>query len=247
MNLKSKSSLLLSILLSFSSLCFLSCSEEDDGFRGFMQNATITGDPINGYYCYLDRGGLVISYDKSLEGIERGYFAFNYIEDDWKIMDNTRYIDNAHVVPYSIYNVIHPINIEEAESQHITDKDSCSIPQFFGLTYGYRGYIDLHMGLSIVNMINVEKFPIKTNLVYDPAKQTSDTLRLQLCYNPRIPEEWSKTSIDYGSVSCDISSFATLKQWSDSVNIVIETGDEQKHWTKISKIDFLKPDLKIKP
>lgn len=225
----------------------ISCNDEDDGYRAFMQEATIKGDPENGYYCYLDGGGLVISYDQGLAGIERGYFSFSYTEDDWKSgADNICYIDNAHVSPFSIYEVIRPISIEEAESKHITDKDSCQVPSLLSLSYGYRGYFDLHTGLSVVNLVNGEKVPARLNLVYDPAKQTPDTLLLQFCYNPDIPDNWSKTSFDYGPASCDISSFATLQQWSDSVTIVVEAGDENKHLTKISKNDFFKPEIKIK-
>ncbi|MFA6361171.1 MAG: hypothetical protein WCX14_10770, partial [Dysgonamonadaceae bacterium] len=66
-----------------------------------------------------------------------------------------------------------------------------------------------------------------------------------LCYNPHIPEDWSNTCFDYGKVSCDISSLATLKQWSDSVTIVVEVKDDKKHFTKISKSDFFKPNLKV--
>lgn len=243
MGIKNLSGILLFI---FFTNGFISCDNEDDGSRAFMHEATIIGDSTNGYYCYLDGGGLVISYDRGLAGIERGYFAFNYMEDDWKTSaDNVMYINNAHISPYSIYDVIHPINVGEAENKHITDKDSCLIPPLLSLDYGYRGYFDLKTGLSTVNLINGEKVFAKLNMVYDPAKQTPDTLLLQFCYNPQIPDKWSNTSVDYGSVSCDISSFATLKQWSDSVTIVVEAGDEKKHLTKISKNDFFKPEIKI--
>lgn len=200
---------LFGILLSFCCIIgFISCDDEDDGSRGFMHEATIIGDSTNGYYCYFDGGGFAISYDRGLASIERGYFAFNYMEVDWKTTaDNVMYIDNAHVSSYLIYDVIHPISIEEAESKHITDKDSCFIPPLLSLDYGYRGYFDLNTGLSIMNMINGEKVFSKLNIVYDPAKQTSDTLLLQFCYNPQKPDKWSNTSIDYGKVSCDISSF----------------------------------------
>lgn len=234
------------LLLLFYIISFIGCDKEDDGSRAFMDEATIIGDSINGYYCYFYGGGLAISYDQRLAGIERGYFAFNYMEDDWKTANNVMYIDNVHVFPYSIYEVIHPISIEEAEAKHITDKDSCLVPSLLSLGYGYRGYFDLNTGLSVVNLINGEKVPAKLNMVYDPAKQTPDTLLLQLCYNLYIPEKWSNTSFDYGSVSCDISSFATLEQWSDSVTIVVEAGDKKKHLTKISKNDFFKPDIKVK-
>lgn len=224
---------------------FISCDHQDDGIRGFMQEATISGDSIDGYYCYLDGGGLAISYNRELDGIERGYFSVNYSEKDWKTTaDNAIYIDNAYVFPYSVYQVIRPISLEEAESQHILDKDSCSPPPLLTLSYGYRGYFDFNTGLSVVNPKNVEKMPVRLHIVYDPAKQTPDTLRLQLCYNPSIPDTWSNTSFDYGSASCDISSFATLQQWNDSVTIVLEAGDKRQHATKISKNDFRKPDIK---
>lgn len=236
------------LLLFFCAISFTNCDNgiKDDGSRGFMHQATVIGDPINGYYCYLDGGGFGISYDQGLDGIERGYFAFYYNETDWKTANNQMYIDNVRVSPYTLFDVIHPISIEEAESKRIIDKDSCSIPRLFALGHGYRGYFDIHTGLSIVNLVDLEKVPIKQYVVYDLDKLTPDTLSLQFCYNLQIPEKWSNTTIDYGTVSCDISSFASLQQWSDSVTIILDVGDEAKHWTKISKNDFLKPETKVK-
>lgn len=233
--------------LFFCSTGFINCDkEEDDGSRAFMQKATITGDSINGYYCYMDGGGLAVSHDRRLEDIERGYFSIQYLEEDWSMTaDKEVYIRNAYVLPYSVYDVIRPISLEEAGSRHITDKDSCSVPPLFSIEQGYRGYFDFNTGLSVVNQVNVEKMPVEMNMVYDPAKQTPDTLRLEFCYHPRIPDHWTKTNFDYGSTSCDISSLATLRHWSDSVTIVVETGDGIQHRTKISKKDFLKPERKI--
>lgn len=230
-------------LLLFCSVGLISCDKEhDDGLRGFMQEATIVGDSINGYYCYLDGGGLAISKDPWLEGIERGYFAFHYLEENEGVNANQEwYIQPAHVLPYSIYPVVHPISIAEAESKHLTDRDSCQIPSLFSLEYGYRGYFDFNTGLSVTNLANGEKVPIQLNMVYDAEKQTPDTLLLQLCYHPRVPDKWAHPSFDYGRMSCDISSLATLRSWSDSVTLVIDTGDEMKHLTKISKTDFFKP------
>ena len=63
-----------------------------------------------------------------------------------------------------------------------------------------------------------------------------------LYYNPNIPDDWSKTLTDHGTVSCDISSLVNLQHWKDSVTIVVKSGDKEKHRTKISKNDFLKLD-----
>lgn len=145
---------------------------------------------------------------------------------------------------YSVYRVIRPLSAEEAADRHITGQDSCSVPPHFSVEYGYRGYFDFNTGLSVMNQANVEKIPVGMNIVYDPANQTPDPLRLQFCYHPHIPDNWTKTYFDYGSASCDISSLATLIQWSDSVTIVVETGEEVRHLTKISKNDFLKPRRK---
>lgn len=217
--------------------------EKDDGSRAFSDVATITGDSINGYFCYLNSGGLAVSHDRWLGGIERGYFSFHYTEDDWTTTsDQISYINNAHVFPISVHQVLRPISLEEADSRHITDPDSCSVPEILSIGRGYQGYFTFNTGLSVVNRENVEKIPVRMNFVYDPAKQTPDTLRLQFCYQPRIPDDWTKTSFDYDAASCDISSLATLIQWSDSVTIVVEAGDEMQHRTKISKQDFLKPE-----
>lgn len=230
--------------LFFCSTGFLSCDNDyDDGSRAFSDVATITGDSINGYFCYLNSGGLAVSHDRWLAGIKRGYFSFHYTEDDWTTTsDQTSYINNAHVFPISIHQVLRPISLEEAESRHITDPDSCSVPELLSIGRGYRGYFIFNTGLSVVNRENVQKVPVRMNFVYDSAKQTPDTLRLQFCYQPRIPDDWTKTSFDYDAASCDISSLATLIQWSDSVTIVVEAGDKMQHQSKIGKKDFLKPE-----
>ena len=102
--------------------------------------------------------------------------------------------------------------------------------------------ISIYAGFSTVNSVTGEKIQGKINLVYDPQEQTQDSLKLQLYYNPNTPDDWSKTQTDYGTVSCDISSLVNLQQWKDSVTIVVKSGDKEKHRTKISKNDFLKPD-----
>ena len=146
----------------------------------------------------------------------------------------------AHVVTWSKYEIIHPISKEEANNTNIAE--NCQLPSLLGVGYGYHGYFDLHAGFSTVNSVTGEKIQGKINLVYDPQEQTQDSLKLQLYYNPNTPDDWSKTQTDYGTVSCDISSLVNLQQWKDSVTIVVKSGDKEKHRTKISKNDFLKPD-----
>lgn len=218
-----------------------SCNDnKDDGSRGFMSTATIIGDTTNGFYCYLDGGELVISYDKNLADAERGYFSFYYNEEDWETSTNgEKFINNAHVVTWSKYEVIHPISQEEANDTNVAE--NCQLPSLLGIGYGYRGYFDLHAGFSTFNSITGEKIQGKISLVYDPQEQTQDSLKLQLYYNPNTPDDWSKTQTDYETVSCDISSLVNLQQWKDSVTIVVKSGDKEKHHTKISKNDFLKP------
>lgn len=220
-------------------------NEKDLGYRGFMCKATIVDNSTKGYYCYLDGGGLVVSYDQRLAGVERGYFAFNYMEADWKSTGKVMYIDNANVLPYSIYDVIRPISIEEADSTLITSKDNLLLQSRLALGHGYRGYFDLNTGISVVNLESGEKVFAKINLVYDPAKQNSDTLLLNLSYDLKIPDKWSKTSLTYSAVSCDFSSLAIYQQWSDSLTIVVDAGDKNMHAIKISKDDFLKSDISI--
>ena len=233
----------LSILaLSMSLIALTSCNNDnDDNFRAFMSTATITGDSINGYFCYLDGGGLVISYDQSLKGIERGYFNFNYTENDWTTSpDGMKYINNAQVGAWSVYDVICPIDKNTFERTDDADKYNHQIPSLIGMSAGYRGYFDLNLGITTLNATN-EKVRATLKLVYDPAEQNPDTLHLQLYYNPNIPDNWTNTKTDYGTVSCDISDLATLQAWHDSVTIVVNVDDKTKPWTKISKADFIKP------
>lgn len=219
---------------------------EDDGSRGFMCNATIIGDTINGYYCYLDIGGVAISCDNNLAGATRGCFSIKYNEKDWTIgEDNQMLINNAHVFEWTKYNIIYPISKNEAEIKHLTHKDECEVPSLLTIGYGYRGYLNLNTGISVMNLENREEVPTEINLIYDPEEETKDTLHLQLCYAPHIPDNWSKVSFEYNTISCDISSLANLRQWSDSITIVVDARDNYKHSTKISKNDFFKPNIKV--
>ncbi len=222
---------------------FINCDgNKDDGWRSFMQEATIIGDSINGFYCYMDGGGLAVSYDRRLAGIERGYFSINYMEDDWTTTaDHAAYIDNAHIFPFSIYDVLRPVSREETA----VDTINCAIPPFLSVNEGYRGYFDLNTGLSVVNVIDGKTVPVEMKMLYDRTRLTPDTLILQFCYNLHIPAQWTNVSFNYGTISCDISSFASLQTWSDSVTIVVEAGEGERHLRKISKNDFLKPDIKI--
>lgn len=242
-----KRNLILGVVLFAIIAVYTSCdSNEDDGTRGFMSNATIVGNATNGYHCYLDGGGLVISQSPNLENIERGYFGFNYMGNDLKSNEGEMYIDKAHVYASLIYDIIIPISREEAEAQQILDKSNCQVPSLLSVGNGYRGYLNLHGGFTTVNLVNLEESRGELNIIYDSEKLSSDTLRLQLCYNANIPEDWSNIHIEHGNVSCNISSLANLVQWNDSVIIVVEVEDDKKHFAKISKNDFLKPNIKIK-
>lgn len=187
-------------------------------------------------------GGLAVSYDRGLSGIERGYFSINYMEDDWRTTaDHEAYIDNAHIFPFSIYDVIRPVSIEES-TDYGTVRDCGAIPPLLSVDNGYRGYFDLNTGLFVTNSADGKTKPVEMKMLYDPARLTPDTLLLQFYYRPHIPVYGMNVSFNYGTISCDISSFATLQPWSDSVTFIVETADEKRHFRKISKNDFLKPD-----
>lgn len=229
------------VWLLFVGFGLVGCQEEfDQGIRGFMSEATVTGDSVNGYHCYLDGGGLVVSYDRRLDGIERGYFAFQYRAEDWISKEDSLYIRDAVAFPYSVYEVIHPVSKEKAEADYLTDSDNCQNPPQLSINGGCRGYFDLSTGIRIVNSKTGEKAPVEMNLIYDTAKQTADTLRLQLYYCPNIPDTWTDPYFEYGSVSCDISDLSALEAWNDSVVVMVEVGDGQTHAVAISKEDFFR-------
>ncbi|MDO5570626.1 MAG: hypothetical protein Q4F97_04075 [Bacteroidales bacterium] len=237
-----------SLVIIVSLLFSLSCTNiEDDGSRGFYSKATVIGDSENGYYCFLNHGGYVFTRDSNLKGVERGYFSFSYSESDWaQTPQGVKYIDNAHVQPfnkYCIYRVTNPISVDNENSQLVINNNKNVIPELWGLS-GYCGYVDLNMNIAAFNQISGEEVNADINLIYNPDKQNNDTLLFQLYCNPNVPSNWNKVSNTYGDISCDISSLSDLKQWKDSVVIVVETEDMKRHSTKISKQDFYKPSLK---
>lgn len=242
---KAMKNLLSSIIMIACMLACASCTDmiEDDGSRAFANVATIVGDAESGFYCYQRHyGGLVISHSQELVGKERGYFTFSYMESDWKTSaSGMKYIDNARVCAIEAYDVVHPLTQEEADSRRITDKDNCSVPQSLAVDYASYGYVDLSAGFSTFNQESGKSYNGEVNLVYDVTKQEPDTLRLQLCYNPRVPDGWTKTSSDYRTVSCDISSLASLQEWNDSLTLVIDDGSKEKHLIRMSRNDLSKP------
>ena len=229
-------------ILTLSTVSLVSCKDNvEDGSRAFMCKATVTGNAASGYTCYLDGGGLVLSQDPNLEGVERGYFAFHYMETDWTSSSGISYIRNAHVLPQAIFEIVRPTRIDEAENDHDSATDQCQEPPLLSLETGGMGYFDLNTGIRIFNHENGESVPVSMDLMYDPAEQTPDTLRLDLCYRPEVPAQWTNTSVEYGSVSCDISSLADLMPWSDSVTIAVRVAPDKRFMTRISKNGFSKP------
>lgn len=238
-----------SIMVLICLLSFASChmGPEDDGSRGFADVATIVGNAETGYYCYLGHhGGLAISYSTELADKERGYFNFSYMESDWATSaSGIKYIDNVHVRAIEAYDVFYPITQEAAESAHITDKERCTVPELLRISRISGGYMDLSAGFATFNHESGKVSNGEVNLVYSLDKQEADTLRLQLCYNPSIPNGWTKTSTNYRTVSCDISALSSLLSWKDSLTLVIEDGSKEKQARKISKNDFQKPEGRI--
>lgn len=223
------------------------CSDDrDDGSRAFMSEATIVGDADRGYSCYLDGGGRVVTHDRRLDGIERGYFEFRYTESDWTDTALVGcYIRNARVLPYSVYEIIRPVGTESSGTDSPAGADNREIPPHLSLGQGCFGYFDLHTGIRIANLQNGESIPVEMEMSYDPAEQTPDTLRLRLHYHPEIPAGWPDTHLEYGSVSCDLSALASLVQWSDSVTVAVDAGDEKPYLVRIGRNDLFKPDMGI--
>lgn len=225
---------------------FAACGgEKDDGSRAFYAEATIMGDSVDGYRCYLDGGGLVISFSPWLAKTERGYFCFAYQEEDWEQSDEGRmFIRNAAVYEMVGYEVIHPLSREEAEKKGVLTggglwPDSVSLV----LDNAFGGYMDLESGFSTLNEVSGEEIDGEVNLVYDPVCQEADTLRMQLRYQQNVPDSWKNRRMLYRTVSCDISSLASLRQWNDSLTVVIDAGG--KKWSrKMAKTDFVKPEGK---
>ena len=143
--------------------------------------------------------------------------------------------------------IIHPISKAEADKRGITHPDSCSVDKNFDLSDSYGagdGYFDFYTLATITHdsYTHYEYASVPIDLVYDPARQSPDTLRLELCYRPRVPEGWEKYRYEGGTLSCDISGLAGLQEWNDSLCIVVETGDDVLHYLPISKKDFKKPE-----
>lgn len=238
----------LKCLITATALCSVlltSCRENLDLGLGYTITGTIVGDDENGYYLYSDRyPEVAVSYEKGLDKYERAYCSIRFKEENRFFSDRPGefcLIDNADIEIITPYDVIRPISKTEADERHITD--SCSAaPHFLTGGYASRGYFNFSTAISVLNMDDMSHSHIPADLIYDPARQSPDTLRLELCYRPRIPEGKTACRYEYGTTSCDISGLAGLQEWNDSLCIVIEAGDSLTHRIPISRNDFRKPE-----
>lgn len=224
---------------------------DNGGYLSMMNRGTIVGNDEDGYYLFSDgRNEVAICYGKGLDKYERAYYSLSFKEENRFFSDRTpgfTIIDNARVGIVSTYKVIHPISKAEADKRGITHPDSCSVDEnfYFSNSYGaYCGYFDFSTLATITHDLytHYEYASIPIDLVYDPARQSPDTLRLELCYRHHVPEGWEKYRYEAGTFSCDISGLANLQEWNDSLCIVVDTGDKQLHYMPISKKGFKKPE-----
>ncbi|MDO4790300.1 MAG: hypothetical protein Q3998_04965 [Porphyromonas sp.] len=231
-------------LLLFCAGVLVSCSQDiDSESKGFMSKATVVENQGGGFLCYLDGGGVVTSNSPVLKGIERGYFAFLYKEHQRKTSGKKElFVENALVSPYMKYSVIHPLTLDEANESGITNPANSEESTSFSLSGAYRGFIDVTVGTSVQEGFTGEEVMTKVSLVYDPARQSPNTLLLKLYRNPGVSKDWASKKVNKETLSCDISSLRTLQHWADSVEVIIE-GDKENHYIKIAKEDFSKPEL----
>ncbi len=224
---------------------------DNGGYIGFMTKGTIVGNDEDGYYLFSYGGNEVaICYGKGLDKYERAYYGLSFKEENRFFSDRTpgfTIIDNASVEIETANRIIHPISKTEADKRGITHPDSCSVDENFDLSDSYGagdGYFDFYTLATITHdsYTHYEYASVPIDLVYDPARQSPDTLRLELCYRPHVPEGWEKYRYEGGTLSCDISGLADLQEWNDSLCIVVETGDDELHYLPISKKDFKKPE-----
>ncbi|KGL53630.1 hypothetical protein HQ29_01475 [Porphyromonas canoris] len=235
------------ILLMLSCMAaFVSCSQETDtDDRGFMSQATVAKSKEGKYLCYLDGGGIVTSKSAVLDGIERGYFAFMYKEYQRKTSGKKElFIDDAVVAGFKKYRVAYPLTIKEAKERGITDPENSEENAEFLLSGVCRGFFDVVVGTSVRNRSTGEVAGTKVYLVYDPGNQTPNTLMFKLYRNPGVSKTWTAKEIVKETVSYDISSLYSLQNWADSVTIIVDGGEEIQPF-KISRNDFIKPDINI--
>lgn len=189
---------------------------------------TVVGNDNDGYYLFSDLAPqATICYGKGLDKYERAYCNVYFKEENRFFSDRTPgfiLIDNARIEIITAYNVIRPISKEEAERHHITYTDSCSVAPSFSLNHSIgasNGYFDFETPatLSYAHPTYNEYIPIPMDMIYDPERQSPDTLRLELNYRPRIPEGWTTDwKYEDETSSCDISALSDLQQWNDSLS-----------------------------
>lgn len=226
-----------------SSLLLLAgCQNElkDDGSRNFSDVMTIQEDKDNPgtYNCVQDGGGLVISHDTSLKGIERGYFNVYSMKDDWIMTGDVFYIDNAHLIAITKYHIFYP-----SIDKHIDNLENPFTPSVNRVA---SGYIDLEIPTENPIFLNKNGSPTNVKLVYDETRQYPDTLNLQFRYASESDGGQRLTSSDgFINLSCNISSLLSNREWKDSIVVMVDAGTKQeRRGLKIKKADLMLPDFK---
>lgn len=222
-------------------LLLAGCSTEfkDDGSRGFANVMTIQEDKDNPgtYNCIQDGGGLVISHDPSLKGVERGYFNVYYMESDWQT-EGVSYIDNARLVAISKYHIFYP-SIEK----QVDNSGTTFVPAITRLA---SGYLDLEFLRENPVFADENGHPTNVKLIYDATQQYPDTLNLQFYYTSGPNGGTQLTTYRDGTtnLSCNLSSLLNKREWKDSIVVKVNAGVKQeRRWLKVKKSDLMLPDF----
>lgn len=239
---KIKSSLLM--LSAFMGSLLLSSCDMGDGTNKFSDYGffTVENDG-SGYTLYRDYGGVIRPAVNSVNDLTSGngfkngdrvYLIYSYTDNNIKTLaDKGSYIENVELVqgqPITLENILFK---EEAEADKLLEKDSVFsfLNNVTSLQFGiYRGYLTASYNGRFSVVSNKATKP-SLYLIYDPAEnERPNTLKLTAVYNRHTAADAQASSQGF-ITSYPLSSFATIIQGRDSIEVTVDGLGFQKPLT----------------
>lgn len=237
---------ILSLASLMGSLLLTSCLG-DSGSNKYYADGLFTVVEDGSFSFYADYGGLVqpslkSASDLKSNGLKNGdriYMAYQYTEEGFRDMPGKgTYIVDAEFVSGQKIPKQNILQMSEAESKKITDKDSLfTITSSENTFYlgAYRGYLTARYN-GIYSVISNKGILPTLNFVYDPAENvTPNELKLKMCYNRHTAKD-VQSSTETFFATYPLSYIPIAGQ--DSITITIE-GLTKPRVLKIGREDLM--------
>lgn len=216
------------VLFSAIAMAFVSVScdtkIDDDGNRVASVYGTIYNNAL-----YDDNGIFAKLLDNIYPDNTRGFFYISYnianVQTDSK--GNIVSISNAHASHYSVFVVLKPESVSEAEEKGV------DITKLDG--YDDRLYCEVSGGFLQLSGYDRYENDSLYHVVYDINKQKNDTLRVTLCNTGKAQSRTRQMHVEF-----DLESVNGIYSWNDSLVVCVEPAVGKRVTAKVAKKDLKK-------